>query len=85
LLLFLFLLLSSEAFGLGSILVDLALLFRLLLFLPLHLVSDESACARAEDGSDCGANAWSAYGAADDASCSGSADGPDGRAFFASR
>jgi hypothetical protein len=77
-------LLSSQAFGLGPIPIDLALLVLLPLFLALHLVADQSARAGAEHGADRRSRSRSPHGAPDDASCSGPAERADSGAFFAS-
>jgi hypothetical protein len=77
-------LLSSQAFGLGPIPIDLALLVLLSLLLALHLISDQRPGAGAEHGADRRSRSRSPHGAPDDASCSSPAKRADSGSLFAS-
>jgi hypothetical protein len=68
------------------ILLDLLLIgLVLLLFLALHVISDERAGAESNRSADCRSSSRVTHGCANDAARRGSSHGSDSRAFFPGR
>jgi hypothetical protein len=70
-------------FDFGLVRVDLTLLVRLLYFLALELIADQSAGAQAQSAADCRSNPGGAHSCTDDTADRGSAQSTDTGALLA--